>query len=179
MNLRLALASVYLPTTVKRRKLAELLQRTAGAFGDAAPDVAGLSFEDGLRTFAALTTRWAEEAARADPGAADRLRDTAREFGKGVRHALRIASAADAMRAARLLYQLLGIQLEARVDGTLVIRRCYFADWYAPRVCALMSALDEGVLAGLAGGGHLTFHTRITEGCDRCTATFDFGERRA
>ncbi len=179
MNLRLALASVYLPARIKRRKLAELLQRTAGAFGDAAPDITRQSFEDGLRTFAALTTRWAEDADRADPGAADRLRDTAREFGKGVRHALRIATPADAMRAARLLYELLGIQLEARVDGSLVVRHCYFADWYAPRVCALMSALDEGVLAGLAGGGHLTFEKRITEGCDRCTATFHFeGGRR-
>ncbi len=179
MNLRLALASVYLPAAIKRRKLAELLRRTAGAFGDAAPDLTGASFDEGLRTFAALTTHWAEEAGRSDAGAADRLRATAREFGKEVRHALRIGTPAEALRAARMLYALLGIQLEARVDGTLVIRRCYFADWYAPRVCALMSALDEGVLAGLAGGGHLTFDSRITEGCDRCTATFRFEEGRA
>ncbi len=179
MNLRLALASVYLPAVVKRRKLAELLRRTAGAFGDAAPDVTGASFEEGLRTFAALSTRWAEQAGRSDAGAADRLRATAREFGKEIRHALRIDTPADAMRAARLLYGLLGIELEARVDGTLVMRRCYFADWYAPRVCALMSALDEGVLAGLAGGGSLTFASRITEGCDRCSATFHFEDGRA
>ncbi len=179
MNLRLAVASVYLPGVVKRRKLAQLLRRTAGAFGDAAPDVTGVPFDEGLRTFAALTTRWAEDAARSDAGAADRLRATAREFGKEVRHALRIRTPADAMRAARLLYGMLGIRLEARVDGTLVIRRCYFADWYTPRVCALMSALDEGVLAGLAGGGQLAFASRITEGCDRCTATFRFEGGRA
>ncbi len=178
MNLRLALASVYLPPAIKRRKLAELLRRTAGAFGDAAPDLTGASFEEALRTFAALTTHWAEEAARSDPGAAERLRATAREFGKEVRHTLHIRTPAEAMRAARLLYGLLGIQLEARVDGTLVIRRCYFADWYAPRVCALMSALDAGVLAGLAGGGELSFASRITEGCDRCTATFHFQDGR-
>ncbi len=179
MNLRLAVASVYLPAAIKRRKLAELLRRTAGAFGDAAPDLTGASFDEGLRTFAALTTRWAEQADRSDPGAADRLRATAREFGKELRHALRIRTRVDALRAARLLYGVLGIQLEARVDGLLVIRRCYFADWYAPRVCALMSALDEGIIAGLAGGGHLVFDSRITEGCDRCTAAFHFEDARA
>jgi hypothetical protein len=37
-------------------------------------------------------------------------------------------------------------------------------------VCALVSALDRGLLAGLTCGGELEFRQRITEGADSCRA---------
>jgi hypothetical protein len=82
------------------------------------------------------------------------------------------------MRAARVIYRLLGIDFRGRADGTIVIRRCGFSRVYSPRACELVSGLDEGLLAGLAGGGggrgRLVFASRITEGCARCEATFHF-----
>lgn len=176
MNLRVAVASVYLPPFVKRRKLAELLELTAEAFGAPAPDVRHQSAAERLRTFAAFSNEHAEVACEAGgDDVARRLRAAAYDMGAGVRRVLRIRKREDAMRAARLLYRTLGIDFRADAYGRIVIRSCYFADWYTPRVCALMSALDEGVLAGLAGEGRLEFSARITEGCRRCEAAFRFG----
>lgn len=186
MNLRLTLASLHLPAAVKRRKLAELLERTADAFGVPAPDVRDQSLAERVRTFAAFSTAQAERACRGDGATAvataARLRAAALEFGAGIRRELHVASSAQAMHAARLLYDTLGIDFDGKPDGAIgriVIRRCYFADWYTPRVCALMSALDEGVLAGLAGDGRLEFGARITEGRLRCRATFHFASLQA
>lgn len=180
MNFRLALASLHVPAFVRRRKLGELVRRAADAFGAVPPDVSDQSLPERLRTFAAFTNEEAELACRQGhgdvPGSAvrARLRATARDFGQALRRDLGVESRADALRAARVLYRALGIDFRGRPDGAIAIRRCYFADWYTPRVCALMSALDEGVLAGLAGGGRLEFSERITEGCRGCRATFHF-----
>jgi hypothetical protein len=58
--------------------------------------------------------------------------------------------------------------------GDIVVRRCSFSRRYSAEVCRLMSRLDAGVLAGLAGGGELAFSERLTEGSDRCRARFTF-----
>ncbi len=192
MNLRLTLASLHLPASVKRRKLAELLRRTADAFAVPAPDVGDQSLAERVRTFAAFTTEQAERVCRGDGATAvaatERLRAAAYELGAGIRRELRIRGAVETMRAAWLLYRTLGIDFDGRPDGAtgataatgrIVIRRCYFADWYTPRVCALMGALDEGLLAGLAGDGRLEFQARITEGRLRCRATFHFASLQA
>ncbi len=185
MNVRLALASLYVPAFVRRRKLAELVRRAADAFGAVPPDVRDQTLPERLRTFAAFTNEEAELACRDARGDDDdaavrsRLRATARDFAGAIGRDLGVKGRADAMRAARLLYRGLGIDFKAGADGTITIRRCYFADWYSPRVCALMSAMDEGVLSGLAGGGRLEFGVRITEGCRRCEATFHFDEAGA
>ena len=41
---------------------------------------------------------------------------------------------------------------------------------YTPEECALMSNVDSGMIAGILGGGSLTFSERITEGCGGCRA---------
>jgi hypothetical protein len=51
-----------------------------------------------------------------------------------------------------------------------VVDRCAFAERYSPPVCALMSSLDAGLIAGLTRGGRLLFSERITEGNVRCLA---------
>ena len=181
MNLRLVIASSYVPGFVKRRKLGELLCRTADAFGVAPPDLTGTSFRECLGLFAAFTRDQAENAYRNEAPTRtihSRLRSTAYEFGKKIKHTLKIDSRADVMRAARLLYTMLGIDFDGGADGRILIRRCYFSDIYSPHVCALISALDEGMLMGLAGGGRLEFASRITEGSDCCRAIFYFEEKR-
>ena len=81
------------------------------------------------------------------------------------------------MAAARLIYRGLGIDFKGSAEGRVVIRRCAFATIYTPRVCALVSALDRGLLAGLTGGGVLEFRQRFTEGADSCQACFTEGKQ--
>lgn len=75
-------------------------------------------------------------------------------------------------RVAIALYQNIGIELEGHLPGQLCFRRCYFSHFYTPQLCQAASALDDGILRGLAGNGRLTFQQRITEGCQCCLATF-------
>lgn len=56
--------------------------------------------------------------------------------------------------------------------GEIVVTDCYFSRYYTPEQCAVMSSVDSGIIAGLCGGGTLTFTERITEGCGRCRACF-------
>ena len=56
--------------------------------------------------------------------------------------------------------------------GEIVVTDCYFSRFYTPEQCAIMSSVDSGIIAGLCGGGTLTFTERITEGCRQCRACF-------
>lgn len=210
MNVRLALASVWVPAPVRRARLRDLLRRSAAAFGEPVPPVSGRSYPELLRTFATFTAAQAEAApddpvdhpdaaaraqgprpaaagaggssGRADgaspAGARARLRAAACDLGRDLRRTLRVRTPAEAMKAARLVYALLGIDFEGAIDGTIVIRQCGFSRTYSPRACAVVSGLDEGLLAGLTDrlDGRLEFSTRITEGCDRCQARFRGGQ---
>jgi hypothetical protein len=55
---------------------------------------------------------------------------------------------------------------------------CRFATTYSPDVCRVMSASDAGLLAGLTGGGRLTFTERISAGAPACIATLQGGTAR-
>ncbi len=217
MNLRLAVASAYVPGFVRRKRLRQLLRRSAEAFGARAPDITRKSYRSGLRTFAVFTAQQAEMAywggggERAQPGSrgagdrgeragggagggsrrgADgvtsvraRLRTVGAELGEEIGRTLGIRGHAEVMRAAHIVYRMLGIDFEGGADGRIVVRRCGFSGVYSPPVCALVSGLDEGLLAGLAQaagakGGHLDFTSRITEGFDRCAATFHFEDEQ-
>ncbi len=79
----------------------------------------------------------------------------------------------------RILYRALKIDFRGISSGEIEISRCYFSQFYSPQICELISSLDEGILAGLAGDGRLTFSQRITEGRDCCKALFVSAEQRA
>ncbi len=86
-------------------------------------------------------------------------------------------SPGEALAAARVIYRGLGIDfrgLPRRADRhpALLLRSVY-----TPRVCALVSALDRGLLAGLSGGGELRFRQRLTEGACCCRAAFEANVR--
>jgi hypothetical protein len=102
------------------------------------------------------------------------MRNLARGLGGRLRDRLKVRSRADVMKAGRLIYRLLGIELRGTAAGDIVIDRCSFGRTYGPETCALMSALDEGLFAGLSGGGSLEFSARITEGRPACRARFVF-----
>jgi hypothetical protein len=174
VSLRLALASLPLPAWARRWGLRELARRTARAFGAKAPDVAG-PFPAALRRYAAFTREQADRAladAARTPVARARLRAEAFDLGAALRRRLGVRSRADAMRAARLVYRIVDVEFQGDADGEIRVARCAFSALYAPTTCDLISAFDEGLLAGLAGEGRLHFSRRISEGAGWCAATF-------
>jgi hypothetical protein len=179
VNLRLRIALLGLPSYLKKRKLAELFTLTGRAFGEDPPAAQGLSLRRMRRLYAAFSSAAAERALGDAVRAAEagsRLFEEALEFGRGIRDELRVGAPEDVMAAGRVLYRGLGIDFRGATSGDIVVRRCYFTQHYSAGVCRLMSRLDAGVLAGLAGGGGLEFTERLTEGAGRCLARFTFPE---
>jgi hypothetical protein len=177
VSLRLRIAEIHLPRRLRRRRFEALVSLTAEALGAEAPLLQGLSDAEALTAFARFTAGLAgriSEDGKASSEAGKRLRDAAFALGRDLRRELGVRSAAEVMRAARILYRALGIDLRGSAAGEIEIRSCFFAAHYSPRACALISALDEGVLAGLAGGGSLAFTKRITEDNPCCRARFFF-----
>jgi hypothetical protein len=178
-RLRLRLAEIWIPPTWRRKALSDLAALTAGAFGAPPPFLDGLDWPARLEAYARFTSAEAERVlARPEELAVvrSRLRTRARDFGERLRRRLGASSRTDALRLARLLYGEIGIDFEGRPDGEVLIRACGFSRHYGGEVCALISALDEGVLAGLTGGGRLEFRERLTEGGAACRAVFHFEE---
>jgi hypothetical protein len=177
VNLRLALAALHVPEHERRRGLLELVERTARAFEVEAPDLAGADDDEVLRRYARFTRQEAGRVAQSREAVArarERLRREGAALGSALRGRLAVASRAEAMRAARVLYRMLGIDLKASLAGSVVVRSCSFSSTYTCGTCVVMGALDEGLFSGLVGEGRLEFAARITEGAPRCVAFFAF-----
>lgn len=79
----------------------------------------------------------------------------------------------DLIRAARVLYRVLGIEfriVEKDGENLLIVERCSLAAYYAPETCMVLSAADEGVVQGLNKKFHMIFKERMTEGPSECLA---------
>jgi hypothetical protein len=173
MSLRLRALELHIPRWVARSALRQLFEATASAFGCDPVDVHGLTHGELLERYAVFTTRCAERAL-ADGSDADavarRMWSNAYALGESLRRRLGVRTRIEALRAARVAYRMIAIDLRVDQQCDVVVDRCAFAAWYAPRVCRLMSSLDAGLIAGLTHGGRLTFSERITEGRPRCLA---------
>ncbi len=178
MNLRLAAAKVYTPRRLRIRRLRELYELTAEAFDRPVPDIRRCRVSGLLDSYARFTLDAASAWVCAGKPAtvAERLREAGFKFGAGLGRELGVRSRSEVMEAARLLYRFIGIDFQGGADGRVVIGRCFFAGFYSPEACLLMSALDDGVVSGLAGGGSLVFTGRITQGGPVCEAKFVFPE---
>jgi hypothetical protein len=175
-SITMAAARLLMPFGLRRRALEQLFARTAAAFGTPVPPPRTRGARGRLLEYATFTRSRAEEALRRgdDLAALDRrLHRAAYGLGASYRHRLGVRSISGAMAAARLIYRNLGIDFRGSPDGEVIIRRCGFARTYTPQVCRLISALDRGLMAGLACGGELQFHQRITEGADSCRACLE------
>ena len=110
----------------------------------------------------------------------ERLYWNAYRLGRTPGWLLRVQGVDDVMALGRSLYDILDIDFYGSVSdsvsgsdsGEITISRCYFSSFYSPEACQVMSAMDRGLLAGLAGGGELMFSQRITEGHPCCRARF-------
>jgi hypothetical protein len=173
VSLRLRIAELYVPKWVARSAVRRLFGATGAAFGRDPVALNGLDHRALLERYASFTATSAE-AALADQEDLDalsrRLWDAANVLGRSVRRGFGVRTREDALRAARVVYRMIGIDLRADPHGDVVVDRCSFAAWYSPQVCGAMSSLDAGMIAGLTGGGRLTFTERITEGSPQCLA---------
>ena len=79
------------------------------------------------------------------------------------------------IRAARILYRILGIEFEVEKqkpnNAILVVNRCALAENYSELTCQVLSATDEGTIRGLNQNTSMTFTERITGGQPKCKAT--------
>ena len=182
MSLALRVLKIYAPPAFKRITLLELYRATARAFDVAPPAGLGrLSHAALLESYAVFTKDEAERILP-DPGRTalveERLYRETRALGERLRRALKLRTSGEIMAASKMLYAALGIDFEGREPGEVTIRRCYFSRFYSGQICQVMSAMDRGLLAGLANGGQLVFSSRITEGQPCCRARFALGGDR-
>jgi hypothetical protein len=176
MSLRLSLLSLAFPKKLRLRMLDELAQVTARGFETKLPGWRGASFDSRVTEYALFTAREAgvlvdagDEAAIA--AARDRLHAGARQLGERLRRRLGVRDVDEAFAAFQLLYRQIGIEVIAGPPGDIRVRRCFFARHYTESVCGIVSALDQGLVAGLFAGALLEFQERLTGGGACCRAT--------
>ena len=104
----------------------------------------------------------------------ERLFDVGIRLGEEARTRLGVGdSLDDILRAARILYQVLGIEFTfepGEGGGTMYVHRCALSRCYSELTCRVMSATDEGVLRGLAPSLEMEFIRTIPGGAKRCEA---------
>jgi hypothetical protein len=173
-------SKIYIPEYVKKRELMNLFHLTAMAFERTIPPTIGLSFDECLLKFAHFTKSEVDRAMSRGGDLQtiqDLLYQGAYEFGNKFRKQFRVSTARDVMEVSRLLYKILGIDFRGTEKGTITISKCFYSQHYSPSTCRVISYLDAGMIAGLSGGGELSFLERITEGSKSCDAQFFFKEQ--
>ena len=106
------------------------------------------------------------------------LFEVGRSLGKETRGKLGIGdSPNDLIRAARVLYHVLGIDFDVewhgKANATLIVDRCALAKEYSELTCLVLSATDEGVIRGLEPNVSMMFKQRMTSGCGKCIAQIE------
>jgi len=169
---------LYFPAFIKKKKIRELFALTADAFLTETPDLSGLSYAELLDKYAVFSKEQAEyylESGQDPEALHSRLYHNALKMGEGIKKSLRISTFAEARNALRLIYSLLAIDFRCDSRGHILIKQCFFSRFYSDKVCRIISALDEGLAAGLSGG-KLRFERRITDGNDCCKAYLETRE---
>jgi hypothetical protein len=99
-------------------------------------------------------------------------RETGQKLGVG-------RSLKDLIRAAKILYRILGIEFELEikspVSAVLIINLCALSTNYSELTCQILSATDEGVIRGLNKNIKMVFTERMTSGVTKCRATIELG----
>jgi hypothetical protein len=174
MNIKLFLSQFYLPASYRKRKTAELFKVTANAFGVKLPAVLPAESPDALLERYAEFSKNQAQAILKNRGLVEEIKARlfAGAYGMGVclRNELNLKNDRDFHMATRVIYKALKIDLEFLRDGEIVIKKCFFSEFYSEGICSLMSSLDSGLIAGLSGGLKMSFYQRITEGCSCCRA---------
>lgn len=152
------------PGIVRRVQLQILMDLTARAFRLPGKRLWTRPWRDGLREYAEYTRAHCAEADN------QRLYKMSYAMGKRLRCVTGFTDADDLRRLVFWLYQGIGIAMGGELPGAVTVSGCFFSDYYAPQVCAMMSHMDSGIVGGVMGGGRLVFTERITEGGRCCLA---------
>ena len=152
------------PEIARRVQLQILMDLTAKAFRAPGKRLWTRPWRDGLRLYAEYTREHCEDA---DP---QRLYKMSFAMGERLRRITGFTDADDLRRLVFWLYQGIGIAMGGELPGAVTVSGCFFSDYYAPQVCAMMSHMDSGIVGGVMGGGRLVFTERITEGGRCCLA---------
>lgn len=174
----LKIMQLYIPEFIKKIKLNELFCLTADAFQSELPELQGFSVEECLSKYALFTKEQAEiylQSGRPLEEVKQRLYQNSFIFGQSLRKSLHIITWEEAAAALKVIYKLIGIDFQSDRQGEIIIKQCFFSNYYSGEVCKLISSLDEGLAAGLSGGGRLCFNQRITEGGNCCKGYFSRG----
>lgn len=175
MNLKLGLASFWIPPFIKKRALEDLNRLTAEAFGEKSASLQKGPYAGKLESYARSTRRAAEAVLERGvdlEAVKSRLRGNALAMGKKLREEFGVRNRAQGFILLKVLYRAIGIDLAEAEGGEILMRGCFFSRFYTPPVCGIISALDEGMMAGILGDGRLEFSERITEGNPACRARF-------
>lgn len=151
-----------------RTQLQILLNATARAFEVPGKQIWHFPYRRALKEYAVFT----ERCMRLHHVDSQRLYREAYALGSRVQQLTGFTDSGDLRRLAFFLYRNIDIHMDGSIPGEVTVSSCYFSRFYTPEQCALMSYMDSGIIAGLWGGGHLTFTERITEGYETCTADF-------
>jgi hypothetical protein len=179
MKLLLTLSRVYIPNWIKKQYLQQLFDLTADAFQDQAPQIKTLSYQQGLLQFARYSKTQTESSIglkRDLQLIKSRLYDNAFQLGQSIRKRFKIKTAQEVIILSKVIYRVLGIDFDANLQGEVLIKNCFFSQFYSGEVCEMISSIDEGVLAGLSCGGKLSFIQRMTAGKHYCRAYFNLKE---
>ncbi len=201
MGLKLLLLSWWTPQSVVRKELTNVSNQTISALETllapyGAYEIASMTREnpapqtsiEQLRAVMATTHARLVEALEAAIGheqavklSRDALFTVGRNLGEETRSRLCVGnSQKDLVRAAKILYRILGIRFELeRIDSTnlkMTIDRCALVRQYSKLTCEVLSATDEGAITGLQSGASMQFKRYMTDGCRTCTADIRFEE---
>ena len=154
----------------RRIELQQLMDLTARAFRKPGKRVWTLPPDKGLEVYAGYTAGHLREGVDAE--LLRRMNLEAYRVGKRLRRIFRIRTQEQAESLIFSLYKNIGIDMSGSIPGDIYVSRCYFCRHYTPEVCLAASALDEGIISGLAGKGALSFSQRLTDGCSCCRARF-------
>jgi hypothetical protein len=175
VNLLGNIARMYIPTFLKRRELMNLFAITGSAFGAEVPGLDGFSYDQCLTEYARFTKAVVDRSIDNLHNlgiARQELCHRSFDLGNTIRKTFAVTSTKDVMTACRVIYRCLGIDFRGTVKGGITICDCFFSNYYSEQVCGVISCLDKGLVAGLSGGGKLSFTQKITEGMDCCRAEF-------
>jgi hypothetical protein len=104
------------------------------------------------------------------------------ELGKRTRSKLGVGdNPTDLIKASKILYRILGIDFhiewQGQTNAVAVIERCALSEQYSKLTCEVLSATDEGVIAGLQPNVTMKFQEYITGGCANCRASINFKQK--
>jgi predicted ArsR family transcriptional regulator len=198
MGLRLTLLDWWMPKHVIYRELDKVAVKTTDALKEVIKDntfsqiggeelhLAG-SLEQRRTAMAKLHTDLVQvlvEAVGTEKAIAlgrEALFKTGKELGNESRRRLGVHNPQDLMKAANILYRVLGIEFKVswidKTEAILTVHHCALAKGYSELTCQILSATDEGVINGLVPNATMQFKEKLTGGCSTCIAEITLEEQ--